>query len=331
MAWLSELKADPTEWLLEPSNPSVRYWTLLDVLGKEPNDSDVVKARKSIMASEPVKAILAAQEPEGHWCEADDMYLPKYKATTHQLLILAELGASRTPAIERAVEHVYRFQRLSGHFLTELPKTEQGWASAVKDGCCIDGNVLHYLIHFGYLDDPRTEKLLNFILDYHDAENAGWKCRSYPINRDAVFPVNCYMGATKVLKALSTIPERRRSPEIKTLIGREVENILENGVYRYLRNPDGSRKDKAGWKRFGFPLFYQSDALEVLDTLTRLGVRDERMAEAFELVRAAQQGDGSWLLKDTFNGKMWVDIDEKNRPSKWITLRAMRTLRGFRG
>jgi hypothetical protein len=110
-----------------------------------------------------------------------------------------------------------------------------------------------------------------------------------------------------------------------------VENILENGVYRYLRNPDGSRKDKAGWKRFGFPLFYQSDALEVLDTLTRLGVRDERMAEAFELVRAAQQGDGSWLLKDTFNGKMWVDIDEKNRPSKWITLRAMRTLRGFRG
>jgi hypothetical protein len=331
MAWLSELKADPTEWLLEPSNPSVRYWTLLDVLGREPDDSDVVKARKSIMASEPVKAILAAQEPEGHWCEADDMYLPKYKATTHQLLILAELGASRTPAIERAVEHVYRFQRLSGHFLIELPKTWQGRASVVKDGCCIDGNVLHYLIHFGYLDDPRTEKLLTFILDYHDAENAGWKCRSYPINRDAVFPVNCYMGATKVLKALSTIPERRRSPEIKTLIGREVENILENGVYRYLRNPDGSRKDKAGWKRFGFPLFYQSDALEVLDTLTRLGVRDERMAEAFELVRAAQQGDGSWLLKDTFNGKMWVDIDEKNRPSKWITLRAMRTLRGFRG
>jgi hypothetical protein len=35
-----------------------------------------------------------------------------------------------------------------------------------------------------------------------------------------------------------------------------VENILENGVYRYLRNSDGTRKDKTGWKRFGFPLFY---------------------------------------------------------------------------
>jgi hypothetical protein len=331
MAWIRNLRADPTDWLLEPSNPSVRYWTLLGILDRKPDDPDVVKARESIMASEPVKAILAAQEPGGHWCESGDMYLPKYRATTHQLLILAELGASRTPAIERAVEHVYRFQRLSGHFLTELPKTEQGRASVVKDGCCFDGNVLYYLTHFGYLDDPRTVKLLEFTLGYHDPENAGWKCRAYPINRDAVFPTNCYMGATKVLKALSITPESSRTPEIKALIEREVENILENGVYRYLRNPDGSRKDKAGWKRFGFPLFYQSDALEVLDTLTRLGVRDERMAEAVELVKAAQQGDGSWLLKDTFNGKMWVDIEEKNRPSKWVTLRALRTLRRLHG
>jgi hypothetical protein len=55
------------------------------------------------------------------------------------------------------------------------------------------------------------------------------------------------------------------------------------------------------------------------------------MTDAVELVKAAQQGDGSWLLKDTFNGKMWVDIEEKNRPSKWVTLRALRTLRRFHG
>jgi hypothetical protein len=331
MAWLGELKADPTPWLLEPSNPSVRYWTLLDILDREPDNPDAVEARESIMTSEPVTAILAVQRPEGHWCEADNMYLPKYKATTHQLLILAELGAVRTSAIEKAVEHVYKFQRRSGHFLTEMPKTEQGRASAVKDGCCFDGNVLHYLIHFGYLDDPRTGRILSFILDYHDALNAGWRCRAYPINRDAVFPVNCYMGATKILKALSAIPETSQTTEIKALIGREVENVLKNRVYRYLRSPDGSRKDKAGWKRFGFPLFYQSDALEVLDTLTRLSVKDDRMLETIELVKGAQQADGSWLLKDTFNGKMWVNIEEKNKPSKWITLRALRSLKRFYG
>jgi hypothetical protein len=329
--WKDNLKGDRTEWLLEPSDPSVRYWALKDLQGLEEDDPDVVAARDAVMESPTVAAILGAMNPEGYWMNQDDMYLPKYTASTHQLLILAELGARRTPEIGKAVEHVFRFQRNSGHFLTKLPKTEKGKDSAVKDGCCFDGNVLQYLVHFGYLDDSRTQRLLDFILDYHDDENAGWKCRAYPIDPARVFPVNCYMGATKVLKALSLIPEERRSPEIRRVILREVGNLMDNNIYQYLRNPDGSRKDKAGWKRFGFPLFYQADALEILDTLTRLGVRDPRMKPSIDLVLDAQQEDGTWLLKDTFNGKMIVDIEEKHRPSKWITLRAMRVLKRFYG
>jgi len=325
------LKEDRTEWLLEPCDPSVRYWALKDLLDLEENNPDVVAARDAIMESPIVTAILDAMNPEGYWENPDDMYIPKYTATTHQLLILAELGARRTPEIEKAVEHIFRFQRNSGHFLTDMPKTERGRDSAVKDGCCLDGNILYYLIHFGYLDDPRTQRTLAFQVEYHDDENAGWRCRAYPIDPDRVFPVNCYMGAAKVLKALSIIPEEKRSPEVRRVILREVGNIMDNNVYQYLRNPDGGRKDKAGWKRFGFPLFYQSDALEVLDTLTRLGVKDDRMLNTLELVKAVQQADGSWLMKDTFNGKMWVDIEEKNRPSKWVTLRAMRSLKRFHG
>jgi hypothetical protein len=226
---------------------------------------------------------------------------------------------------------MFLYQRNSGHFFVDLPASEKGRASAVKDGCCLDGNVLYYLVHFGYLDDSRTQKLLDFTVDYHSVDVAGWKCRSYPINPGGVFPANCYMGAAKMLRALSTIPPEKRGREIGNVIDREVENILENGVYRYLRNPDGSRKDKAGWKRLGFPLFYQSDALEVLDTLTRLGVHDERMRDAVDLVLKAQGPDGRWLLINTFNGKMWVDIEEKGLPSKWITLRALRALRRFHG
>ena len=201
----------------------------------------------------------------------------------------------------------------------------------MKDGCCLDANVLYYMAHFGYIDDPRVGRLLDFIVDYHSMEDAGWRCRAFPINPDAVFPVNCYMGAAKMLKALSTIPPERRTREIEAVIGREVDNLLENGIYMYLRNPDGTRKEKAGWKRFGFPLFYQSDVLEVLDALTRLGVRDGRMDDSLNLVLDTQGEDGRWALKDTFNGKMWADIDVKHQPSKWITLRAMRTLRRYYG
>jgi hypothetical protein len=327
--WKDNLKGDKTEWLLEPSDPSVRYWALKDLQDLEEDSPDVVATRDAIMRSPIVTAILGAMNPEGYWENPDDMYLPKYTASTHQLLILAELGARRTSEIEKAVEHLFKFQRNSGHFLTKLPKTERGRDSAVKDGCCFDGNILHYLIRFGYLDDPRTQSTLSFQVEYHDDDNAGWRCRAYPIDPEKVFPVNCYMGATKVLKALSLIPEEKRSPEIRRVILREVGNLMDNNVYQYLRNPDGSRKDKTGWKRFGFPLFYQTDILEILDTLTRLGVRDPRMKPSIDLVLDAQQRNGAWLLKHTFNGKMIVDIDEKHKPSKWITLRAMRVLKRY--
>jgi len=324
-------EVDLMSWLLEPSNPSVRFWALQDLEGRDPSDPEVRETQYAIMESPPVKAILDGQSPEGHWGDPRNMYLPKYTATTHSLLILAELGARRTPAIERGIEHMFLYQRNSGHFFVDLPASEKGRASAMKDGCCLDGNVLYYLVHFGYLDDSRTQKLLDFTVDYHSVDVAGWKCRSYPINPGGVFPANCYMGAAKMLRALSTIPPEKRGREIGNVIDREVENILENGVYRYLRKPDGSRKEKTGWKRFGFPLFYQSDTLEVLDTLTRLGVHDERMHDSVDLVLKAQEPDGRWLLINTFNGKMWVDIEKKGPLSKWITLRALRALRRFHG
>jgi hypothetical protein len=34
-----------------------------------------------------------------------------------------------------------------------------------------------------------------------------------------------------------------------------------------------------------------------------------------------------WLLEHTYNGKMWVDIEKKGQPSKWVTLRTLRVLK----
>jgi len=321
------INQDLINWLLEEENPSIRYWAFKDILGKNDNSKDVKKVKQDIMESELVNSILNAQNPDGFWIKEEDMYLPKYTATTHQLLILAELGATRNFRIEKAIEHIYKFQRNNGHFLTKLPKTEKGKNSVVKDGCCFDGNILFYLNHFGYLEDPRTKKLLEFIYDYYDETNTGWSCRSYPINPESVFPVNCYMGATKILKAFSMIPEEKRDKNMNMIIKRETEKILENKIYKYRRNPDGSRKEKIGWKRFGFPLFYQADLLEVMVTLVRLNIFDNRMNDALKVIKNEQQQDGKWILKNSYNGKLWKDIEVKNEPSKWITLRALYVLK----
>ncbi|UCH03466.1 MAG: nitrogen fixation protein NifH [Candidatus Thorarchaeota archaeon] len=325
----SFLQDDVIEWLLEPSNPSVRFWTLQQILDKSPTDKEVIEAQNAVMQSDCVKRFLDVQDSDGFWGKREDMYNPKYRATTHNLLILAELGAKRTPEMEKALEHVFLYQRESGHFLISLPKTEKGRASVVKDGCCIDGNILYYMVHFGYVDDPRVKALIDFQVDYYDTENEGWLCRAFPIDQSKVYPVNCYMGAVKVLKGLSRIPKSKLSSKVQDIINRYVEAILENEIYKYLKNPDGTRKEKAGWKRFGFPIFYQSDVLEVLDILTELGVKDERMQESIDFVLANRGKDGKWLLRNTFNGKMLCDIEEKGKASKWITLRALRGLKRF--
>jgi hypothetical protein len=78
----------------------------------------------------------------------------------------------------------------------------------------------------------------------------------------------------------------------------------------------------------GFPLSYWSDVLETVTNLVKLGHgEDPRLKPALEWIVDKQDNQGRWKLENSLNGKMWVDIEAKGKPSKWITLRALRTLK----
>jgi len=74
---------------------------------------------------------------------------------------------------------------------------------------------------------------------------------------------------------------------------------------------------------------YQTDMLEILDILTSLGYRDERMQEAVDLVISKQDDLGRWSLERTFNGRFQTNIEQKDKPSKWVTLKALKVLKRF--
>ena len=40
-----------------------------------------------------------------------------------------------------------------------------------------------------------------------------------------------------------------------------------------------------------------------------------------------QDAAGRWKMEYTYNGKTWADIEEKGKPSKWVTLRALCVLK----
>lgn len=110
-------KADPTDWLLKPDNPSVRYLTLRHLLERPEDAPEVQAARAAIPRSRVVARILARQDPGGFWGDPVTPYQPKYKATYWTLMVLGHLGLSREgEQVRRAVEYIFRFQQPQGGF-----------------------------------------------------------------------------------------------------------------------------------------------------------------------------------------------------------------------
>jgi hypothetical protein len=330
--WKSFLKGDPTDWLLGSDNPSVRYFALTDIMGEPGDSSGTRRARREIMLNGPVPRILARQNAGGHWEDPNRFYVAKYRGTVWQLMILAELGADPgDPRVQKACEFILdRSQhRASGGFsVHQSARSGDGLPGEVIP--CLTGNMVWSLIRLGFLNDPRLRQGIDWIVRYQRFDDgAGAAPQGWPYDRYEMCWGRhvCHMGVVKALKALAEIPARRRSRAVSNKIEEGVEFILRHRVHK--RSHDPARISRPGWLRFGFPLMYQTDVLEILNILTGLGYRDERMQEAVDAVLKRQDDQGRWTLKSTFNGRFIVDIERKGKPSKWITLNALRVLKSY--
>jgi len=332
--WKTLLNADAIDWLLEPDNPSVRYLALTDLVGVAAEDPEVVRTQAVIMQSGPVPQILAKQEDGGHWAEPDRFYHRKYTGTVWQLLILTELMADPAdPRVRRTCEFILsnsQDRESFGFAMHRSAKLGGGRHSEVIP--CLTGNMVWSLIRLGHVDDPRVQRGIDWITTYQRFDDRAEKVPTgWPY--DKAEPCwgthTCHMGAVKSLKALSEIPPAARSNAVNRTLEQGTEYLLKHHIYK--RSHDLAKVSKPGWLRFGFPLMYQTDVLEILGILTRLGCRDDRMQEAIDVVVSRQDDSGRWTLANTFNGRFQVDIEEKGKPSKWITLNALRVLKAYYG
>lgn len=326
--WLANVNGDPLAWLLEPdaANPAIRYFALRDLLARPPDDPQVIAARAAIMSSGTVPAILAAQHPDGYW-ERPDFGYGKYRGTHWQIILLGEMGAD--PADERV--------RLGCEYLLTHSIASTGAfaynRNPVPSGVvpCLNGNLLQAVIRLGCLDDPRVQRALDWQARAVTGDGVAY-FKSGTSGPDFACAVNegqpCGWGATKALKALAEVSPQGRTPAM--------ERAIEQGVAFLLRY-DLARADypytgniSATWFKLGFPLSYWSDVLETLGVLVALGCGgDERLTDAYHWLLGKQDAEGRWKLENSLNGKMWVDIEQKGRPSKWVTLRALRVVKGM--
>jgi hypothetical protein len=342
--WADILKETSVDWLLEQSNPSVRYFTLWDILGKREDDPQVVSAKREIAKSPLLEKIMRKQSPNGHWEDHTSPYHPKYKSSYWTIMLLGQLGMDKTDGrVKAACEHIFRFQSDEGGFSSctpetalkeykmlnkngrKLPSPDEYAASIVFEHqySCLTGNVATALIRLGYADDQRVKKALRWLVKIQNSDG-GWLC---PYWRAHVKDKHgCFFGTICPVEAFSEIGEKNLTGEMRVSMERGAEFLLMHRLFK--ADHHGNRIINPHWLTLSFPTFTTYNILRGLDVLTRLGyVKDERLDDAVEVLMEKRQKNGTWILENTPSGRMQANIETKGEPSKWVTLIALRTLK----
>lgn len=320
-------------WLLEKDDPGIRYLALRDLLDRKADDRELSAARIEAHTRGSIATILSKMEAEGYWVEPGPGYYPKYQGTVWSIILLAQLGASASQdeRIERACSYVLD-QALTpgGQF------SASGSPSGTAD--CLQGNLCAALLDLG-CDDPRLEQAFDWMAHSVTGEGVApvndrqAEVRYYAGKCGPLFACGsnnklpCAWGATKVMLAFSKWPKKRRTAVIKRAIQAGVDFLFSTDPAS-ANYPSGySAKPSGNWWKFGFPVFYVTDLLQVVEALVDLGYgNDPRLTNALNLIREKQNAQGQWMLEYDYTGKMWVNFGVKKQPNKWVTLRALRAL-----
>jgi hypothetical protein len=275
-------------------------------------------------------------EEEGYWKRPGTGYGPKYKSTVWALILLAQLGAS--------VKEDKRIKLACKYYLDQA-LTPGGQISAMTNASpagtidCLQGNMLNALMELGY-EDKRMDKAYEWMARTTTGEGVApmkakhaevryfaGKCGpNFACGANNKLP--CAWGGVKVLLALSRLPVEKRSGLIQRAIGAGVDFFfaVDPSTADY---PNGwAEKPSGNWWKFGFPVFYVSDILQIAEALVALGFgKDSRLANTLELIRSKQDNEGRWPLEYNYDGKTWMRFGKMKEPNPWVTLRALRVLK----
>jgi hypothetical protein len=164
--WKKLLSRNITNWLLE-GEPWVRYRTLVDLLDKNENDKEVVKAKKEISEHPLIKKIFKKQNKDGYWGVPQDIFTwwPKKDTTFWLLQILADFGFTKEDKkIAKACEYVFSLQLDSGGFESFNPK---------KAADCHTAILVEPLAKMGFSDDARLKKAYKWLVS-RQRKDGGW-------------------------------------------------------------------------------------------------------------------------------------------------------------
>lgn len=311
--WASALNNDPIPWLLGPENPSMRYWTLLDILDRSADDPEVQAAWAAIVTFPPVAELLAAQKHDGYWVKWD-YYLPKHCGTFWVLSVLADLGlTAENEQIRRACEFMFTFQRQHGGFCRRRRIPGRGIVWEDRDAPCTQARIVRFLIQFGYGNDLRTRAAVDWLMA-NQRDDGMWLC-DYASGHGCLRATHDYLRAAVLDPAMTAHPATARAAAVVCGL------LMERRMGRY----------HVGdlWTVLEYPYFGYG-VISALDALARLGytLEQPKIALAMEYLLSRQLPNGTWPLDQDVRRPPF-DVGQPGQPNKWLTLDALRVIKLF--
>ncbi|MBU0498174.1 MAG: hypothetical protein KKC68_01195 [Candidatus Thermoplasmatota archaeon] len=297
------------EWLLDPSDPSVRVQTLTQLLDQPIVDSSVTDTKKMIRDSSSVQNLLSLMHPEGYWLQRNPRSNLLYGkgveydayATTHYVLsYLAELGMDKThPDIAKASNRYLSLQQLDGDFFRHF-------------SCLYALNIRTFLL-LGYQQDSRLKKTMQLMVNT-DRSDGGYLCDMHKGKYKTKPTKSCVRGSVKALLAFSYLPEYWSYPRCQHLIN---YFLSRNGLYK---TSDTSSFVNSDMDHNSFPITWRANVYEILFTLGKMGYgSDPRLQHAWNVLDTKRDREGRYILDWTPSQCPWK-IGKRNTPNKWVTL-----------
>jgi hypothetical protein len=293
------LKGNPIPWLLDPENPSVRYWTLVGLLDRPASDPEVLEVKAAIPHQSLAKTLFALQHPEGYW--GDETKPHTARGAVSALNLLHMLGITPDERTTAGCNSFLKFcQHESGGF--SMTKTRRSGIFP-----CTTGEHLRFLVYFGLGQDPRVRAAFTFLIEAMSTDKT-LDCGRYQ-HKD------CLWGAIAALNGLAVLPPEMHSTQSERVV-ESLANTLLDARYDF----EGEHKR---WLTFGVPRAW--DLLRALTALAAHGYAcDSRFMPLLRLVLNRQDEQGRWVCGSV--SRTWP-IERRNQPSKWITLDVLRVLK----
>jgi hypothetical protein len=271
---------DPAlDLLLGSSEPAIRHSALTRLLGRPPDDDDVVTAREVITKGPIVSGLLAGQRPDGSF--GNHPYA-KWGGAHWRLVSLVDLGVPPdTPGLRDAASTVLDW--LSGEGHARGVKVIDGRARTCGSK---EGNALAVATYLGMADDPRARHIAANLVRWQWPDG-GWNCDKHPNAAHSSFN-----ESLPPLLGLSRYGRVTGDSDSLGAADRVAEFLLQ---HRILYSHRTGQLAHPALERLCYPPYWHYDALAALKVLFESGhISDQRTSDALNFLEGRRHPDGTW-------------------------------------